>query len=75
MERRSSSRASSPTKDAQNAPEGAWMRGPPSESSTVTRGPAVFTPTTRPQRSTKGPPLLPGLMAAVCWMMRRLLCS
>ena len=29
----------------------------------------VFTPSTRPRRSSSGPPLLPGLMAASVWTM------
>ena len=30
---------------------------------------AVLMPTTRPRESTSGPPELPGLSGAVCWMM------
>ena len=32
---------------------------------------AVFTPTTRPWRSTSGPPELPGLMEASVWIVLR----
>ena len=70
MESASSASASSPMKDAQNTPLGASMRAPSGAIEREAAAMPVFTPITRPQASISGPPLLPGLMSALCWTMR-----